>query len=211
MIERIPTTDLVTDPGLLAFFEHRVKRTADEFGLDRDGWPSPAVLHWRNSAPGRSIIPGNPSGCFIHLTRGADWHQARYQLAHEVTHCVLCPDHRPFEWVQEMFAVHVSIRALFEIGEDEYGKVALDRCCKETGEANLTTREMCEADLSVGYPDGLYPKAFAVGVQLVKVVGWEKLKRLGCLFDAYGKHDVSAWIADLPPEERDGVSAILEI
>ena len=210
MLEAIPTTDLVTDPELLDFFTLRVKRTADEFGLDREGWPSQAVLHWRDGPPGRSIIPGGTSGCLIHLSAGADWHQARYQLAHEVTHCVLCPDHRPFEWVQEMFAIHVSVRALFELGEIEYGEAALDQLLQEARDTGLTTQEMCEADLASGYPPGLYQTAFGVGVELMQSVGWKILKRLGCLFDARGKHDIPAWMEGLDRGEREAVRAILE-
>lgn len=211
MLEPIPTTNLITDPELLDFFNLRVKRTADEFGLDREGWPSQTVLHWRDGPPGRSIIPGDTSGCLIHLSEGADWHQARYQLAHEVTHCVLCPDHRPFEWVQEMFAIYVSIQALFELGETEYGQAALDQLFEEARDMRLTTQEMCEADLASGYPSGLYQTAFSVGAELMQSVGWRILKRLGCLFDARGKHDIPAWMAGLNQGEREAVRAILEV
>lgn len=131
-LEPIPTTDLITDPELLEFFEWRVRRTAEEFGLDRSGWPSQVVLHWRDGRPNRSIIPGNSSGVLIHLPNGADWHQARYLLAHEVTHAVLCPDHTAFDWVEEMFAVHVSVRAFFEMGEPEYGELAVQQLFKRS-------------------------------------------------------------------------------
>lgn len=207
--EEVPTTNLITDPDLLAFFEYRVERTASEFGLDRSGWPSQVVLHWRDGRPSRSIIPGDPSGCLIHLSQGADEFQARYQLAHEVTHAVLCPDHTAFDWVEEMFAVHVSVRALFEMGATDYAEIALEQLAREAQEVTLGTEELLEADLEAFCPAEIYPKAFGIGVEFIQAIGWANLKPLGCMFRADGKHDVHSWLANLSASERISAQRIL--
>ncbi|HET7589482.1 MAG TPA: hypothetical protein VFK14_04775 [Solirubrobacterales bacterium] len=211
MWESIPTAGRITDPDLLAFFERRVQRTAEEFELDREGWPSEARLHWHDGPPRRSIIPGDPSGCLIYLRRGIDWPHACFQLAHETTHSVLCPNHVVFEWVQEMFAIHVSLRALLEIDAGDYAEAAIEQFLREDQEASLTTAEMMEADLEQGYPPGLYPRAFLVGCELIEGVGWERVRPLGGLFDSRGKHDMSAWVETLDLDEAKVVQQILEL
>lgn len=167
------------------------------------------MLHWRNGRPGRQIIPGNPTGCLIYLSEGADWHQARYQLGHEVTHSVLLPNHTAFEWVQEMFAEHVSIRALIELGEQEYAEIAFAQLCQEAQAVTLTTEQMLAADLETNEPEGIYPKTFLVGLELIEAVSWEQLKPLARTFDAQGKHDVRAWLDSLDPEDQAAASRVL--
>lgn len=168
------------------------------------------MLHWRNGRPGRYIIPGNPTGCLIYLSQGADWHQARYQLGHEVTHAVLIPNHTAFEWVQEMFAEHVSIRALIELGEQAYAEVAISQRYQEAQEVTLTTEQMLAADLETSELEGIYPKTFMVGLELIEAVGWELLKPLARTFDARGKHDVQAWLASLDPTKQEAARHVLE-
>jgi len=108
-----------------------------------------------------------------------------------------------------MFAVHVSLRALFEMGSPDYGVTALEQLVAEADTVALATQEMIDADLEADYPDDLYPKVFSVGVELIEIVGWEQLKRLGCLFDEFGKHDVRAWVEELDVDEQDAVRRVL--
>ena len=97
----------------------------------------------------------------------------------------------------------------FELGETEYGEAALNQLFEEARDTRLTTQEMCEADLATDYPPELYQTAFIVGVELMEAVDWKTLKRLGCPFDARGKHDISAWMEGLNQGEREAVRAIL--
>jgi hypothetical protein len=209
MYEALPTTGAVEDPDLLEFAERRLRRTAEEFNLDREGWPSRFMLHWREGRPGRQIIPGNPTGCLIYLPEGADWHQAHYLLGHEITHAVLLPDHTAFEWVQEMFAQHVSIRALLELGEQAYAEIAITQLYQEADKAELTTEAMLSADLETEDPPGIYPKSWEVGTELMEAIGWEKVRPLARVFDDRGKHDVQAWLGSLPADDQAKARSVL--
>src|SRR3954452_6576516 len=82
--------ELVTDADFVAFMEHRIERTSEEFGIDSARFPRPVHLICRPGGDPEAIrLQGG--GCLIFLAHVEDWQRARYQLAHEVTHNVLSP------------------------------------------------------------------------------------------------------------------------
>jgi hypothetical protein len=207
--EPLPTDGAVEDADLLEFADHRLRRTAEEFDLDREGWPSQFMLYWHAGRSGRRIIPGDPPGCLIYLQEGADWHQAHYLLGHEITHAVLLPDRTAFDWVQEMFAQHCSIRGLLELGEQAYAKLAIDQLHKEAANSELTTEAMLVLDLEAEDVPGIYPKSFEVGAELIEAVSWAKMKPLARMFNEQGKHDVPGWVNSLDPEDQKAAEGVL--
>lgn len=202
-----PALSPVQDPELLGYLEHRIARTAEEFGVDPDAFPRPVLIVERpDGSPETRRFEGG--ACLIFITTTSDWHRARYQIAHEVVHNVLSPTVEPvFDWVQEMFAVHVAVRAMRELGEYRYvGR-------SEAGlweAARLMSREqMLNLDLRPPYPEGIYGQAFVTGCELIDQVGWERLKLLGTQMDESGRHDIAAWLKLLDERERESVGRVM--
>jgi hypothetical protein len=197
----------VTDPGLLAFMEHRIERTSEEFGIDPARFPRPTILLWRPDGPPENRrLPSGP--CLIFLKHIDDWHRARFQLAHEVTHGVLSPYVEPVhDWVQEMFTTHIANRAMRELGQHWYA----DRDESDAWEEAelLSLREIQELDLRPPYPKGLYGRAYVTGLGLIDQIGWERLKLLGVILDEAGRHDIPTWLDALEPREREAVERVL--
>jgi hypothetical protein len=59
---------------------------------------------------------------------------------------------------------------------------------------------------SMPYPLGMYGMAFVTGEQLLREVGWSKLKPLARSFDARGKPDVAGWKRSLSDEAREAIA-----
>lgn len=197
----------VTDPELLAFMEQRIERTSEEFGIDPARFPRPTLLLWRpNGPPETRRLPGG--ACLIFLKHIHDWHRARFQLAHEVTHGVLSPYEEPVhDWVQEMFATHIANRAMRELGQHWYADRDESNAWEEAKLLSLDA--MRTLDLKPVYPEGLYGRAYVTGLELIDQIGWERLKLLGSMLDETGRHDIPAWLDALEPHEREAASRVL--
>lgn len=197
----------VGDPELLDYLEQRIIRTAEEFNVDPGSFPRPVILIERpNGSPENIRLPGGP--CLIFITTTSDWHRARYQIAHEVVHGLLSPTvEAVFDWVQEMFAVHIAVRAMRELGEYQYVGRSEAGLWERSG---LLPRELMQAiDLQHTYPDGLYGQAFVTGCELIDQIGWERLKLLGTQMNKAGRHDIPLWLELLDKREQAAVRRVL--
>jgi len=141
------------------------------------------------------------------VTAGEDRpQQARYQISHEVVHGVLSPKVPIFDWVQEMFATYVAVRAMEEAGHWEY---AADEKARLLAGADQLEFESVQ-NLTFPFPEGTHELAFRIGCRLVEVVGWESLKQLGTMIDEQStKHDLGRWVDGLDPDDREAVTRIL--
>jgi hypothetical protein len=147
------------------------------------------------------------SGFVIFVTAGEDRpQQARYQISHEVVHGVLSPRAPIFDWVQEMFATYIAVRAMEEAGHWEY---AAEEKASLQAEADQFGFESVQ-DLSLPYPEGTHALTFQIGCRLVEAVGWERLKQLGTMIDEQrARHDLGRWVGDLDRSDREVVTRIL--
>lgn len=197
--------ELLTDERLVGFMEQRILRTAQEFGLNPLSFPRPVLLVRR--AEGTQCHYLQP-GFIIFVSAGEDRpQQARYQIAHEVVHGVLSPRVPVFDWVQEMFATHIAVRAMEEAGHWEYA--ANEKASLLAGSDQLALEST--QDLSLPFPPGTHELAFQIGCRLVEVVGWERLKQLGTMLDEQSaKHDLRHWVDGLDPGDRKLVGGMFE-
>src|SRR5437870_12600822 len=97
------------DVDLNAFLARQVRWTCTEFNLSFFSAFSEVRLEWGEQPefrPADGILPPT-----IVLSRHEpDWWRVRYQVAHEVFHCVCTPP-RTFHWSHELFAVESAVRA----------------------------------------------------------------------------------------------------
>lgn len=196
--------ELLTDERLVGFMEQRILRTAQEFGLDPWSFPRPVSLVRRPEGTQCHYLR---PGFVIFVTAGEDRpQQARYQISHEVVHGVLSPHAPVFDWVQEMFAVYIAVKAMEEAGHWEY---AADEKASLQVEADQLQFESIQ-NLSLPYPEGTHALAFRTGCRLVEAVGWERLKQLGTMIDEQSAgHDLRRWVSDLDRSDREVVLRIL--
>lgn len=196
--------ELLTDERLVGFTEQRILRTAQEFGLDPQSFPRPVSLVRRSEGTQCHYLQ---PGFIIFVTAGEDRpQQARYQISHEVVHGVLSPQTPIFDWVQEMFATYIAVKAMEEAGHWEY---AAGEKASLQAKADQLEFESVQ-NLSLPYPEGTYALAFQIGCHLVEAVGWECLKQLGTMIDEQGvRHDLGRWVGDLDRSEREVVTRIL--
>jgi hypothetical protein len=197
--------ELLTDERLVGFMEQRILRTAQEFGLDPLSFPRPVSIVRRSEGTQCHYLQ---PGFVIYVTAGEDRpQQARYQIAHEVVHGVLSPQGPIFDWVQEMFATHIAVRAVEEAGHWEYAAGEKARLLGGAGQLKFESLQ----DLMLPYPSGTHELAFQIGYRLVEVVGWERLKRLGTMLDEQNsKHDLRRWADGLDAGDRGQVMGIFE-
>jgi hypothetical protein len=200
----------IKDPAFLAFLEHRIQRTAEDFDLDPAHFPRPVILIWRPDGPPMCVpLPTAPPGCLIFIQHMEDWWRARYQLSHEVVHALLCPDRAAFDWVQEMLATYIAVKAMHELGEYDYA-IREEARLKQLSE-EMPIQRVRELDLTEDYPPSVYGRVFMVASELEEAVGWEQLKRLGRMFDEQGKHNLFGWLDSLEEQERVVSARILEL
>jgi hypothetical protein len=194
----------LTDERLVGFTEQRILRTAQEFGLDPQSFPRPVLMVRRSEGTQCHYL--NP-GFIIFVTAGEDRpQQARYQISHEVVHGVLSPHGPIFDWVQEMFATYIAVKAMEEAGHWEY---AADEKASLLAKADQLELETVQ-NLTLPFPEGTHALAFQIGCRLKEAVGWERLKQLGTMIDEQGaKHDLERWVGGLDPDGRDAVKRIL--
>jgi len=196
--------ELLTDERLVGFMEQRILRTAQEFGIDPQSFPRPVSLVRRPEGTQCHYLR---PGFIIFVTAEEDRpQQARYQISHEVVHGVLSPEVPIFDWVQEMFATHIAVRAMEEAGHREY---AAGERASLLARANQLGLESVQ-NLTLPFPDGTHELAFRIGCRLVEVVGWERLKQLGTMIDEQSaRHDLGRWAGGLDPDDREAVTRIL--
>jgi hypothetical protein len=183
------------DDEVVAFLAERARRTAEEFGKQPG---EPLVLAWGERPELRAAAGGRATILVAH--EGADWWRIRYQIAHEVFHCVCGP--RVLHWTHEFFAVDMAIRAMAAIGELDYARRNIEGLTKAADLLPLSTMLVTPVG---DYPPGLHARAWLSGRQLTGAVGWVRMKLLADRFDADGKPDLVGWIRSLPLPERSGV------
>jgi hypothetical protein len=196
--------ELLQDERLVGFTEQRILRTAQEFGLDSRSFPRPVLLVRRPKGTQCHYLQ---PGFVIFVTAGEDRpQQARYQISHEVVHGVLSPCAPVFDWVQEMFATYIAVKAMEEAGHWEY---AAEEKASLQAEADQLEFESVQ-DLSLPYPEGTHALTFQIGCRLVEAVGWERLKQLGTMIDEQrARHDLGRWVGYLDRSDREVVTRIL--
>jgi hypothetical protein len=189
------------DGEAAAFLVERVRHTAAEFGTAVDEIP---VLEW-GEVPQLDVRRVGAGAAILVARAGADWWRIRYQIAHEVFHWVCGP--RVFHWTHEMLAVETALRAMRELGEDDYARRNIDALVAEADCLSLAT--MLTTPVVPGPLPGLYGRAWVTGACLVEAVGWERLKLLAGSFDANGNPDVASWLRALPDPARSRAEAVL--
>jgi len=196
--------ELLTDERLVGFMEQRILRTAQEFGLDPSSFPRPVLLIRRSEGTQCHYLQ---PGFIIFVTAGEDRpQQARYQISHEVVHGALSPQAPIFDWVQEMFATYIAVRALEESGHWDYAAGEKESFLAKADQLEFESVQ----NLALPYPEGTHALAFGIGCRLVDAVGWERLKQLGTMIDERrAKHDLGRWVDSLDPDEREAVTKIL--
>lgn len=194
----------LTDERLVGFMEQRILRTAQEFGLDPQSFPRPVSLVRRPEGTQCHYLQ---PGFVILVTAGEDRpQQARYQISHEVVHGVLSPHMPIFDWVQEMFATYIAVKAMEEAGHWEYA--ADEKASLLTKSDQLEFEEV--QNLTLPYPQGTHALVFQIGCRLVEAVGWECLKQLGTMIDEQGaRHDLGRWVGGLDRNDHEAVTRIL--
>lgn len=150
--------ELLTDERLVGFTEQRILRTAQEFGLDPESFPRPVSLVRRPEGTQCHYLR---PGFIIFVTAGEDRpQQVRYQISHEVVHGVLSPRVPIFDWVQEMFATYIAIRAMEEAEHWEY---AAGERASLLARADQLEFESVQ-NLTLPFPDGLMSWHFGSAV-----------------------------------------------
>jgi hypothetical protein len=142
----------------------------------------------------------------IYLGRDSDRWQLMYSGSHEIFHRVCSGGKNALHWVDEMFAVLFSLLFLERIGETvhaERNRIGLIE------DAQLISREELLATVRGPLPDGFYGRAYVLGEELRRIVGWQTLKRLAGLRSADGFPDVGSWLTSLAPADRDTVDDLL--
>lgn len=216
---QVPQTEQpINSPELLAYFRQRLQRTAEDFALPPVS-PEPLVLIERpGGPPERRPLASSPPGCLIFIASPNHFSCARYELAHEATHETLSHGTTTLDWVQEMFAEYIALKAVHELEEStpkefagQYGAYAKAR--EEEHRRNapcLPLQTLRKTDLAVEYPDCTYARAFVTAEGLVDAIGWDALSSLGSMFNAAHKHDIAAWLRSLNSGPREAATLILD-
>jgi hypothetical protein len=192
------------DSHVVTFLSECGARIAGEFGRDligeatpRVGWGERPEFRWRTADADATIIVDRHE---------PDWWRIRYQIAHEVFHW-LCTPPRIFHWTHELFAVETAVRAMEELGEQDYVKRATAEL-RDAAEA-LALDHMLTTQLSTPYPHGLYGRAWLAGGELTAAIGWDRLKPLAHSFDESGAPSLQGWIRSLDHSEQKAVEEVL--
>ncbi|HET9676011.1 MAG TPA: hypothetical protein VFP21_00740 [Solirubrobacterales bacterium] len=142
-----------------------------EFGVPADGVD---VVVWLGESP-ETVFEKHLDRFNIYLGRGSDRWQYMYSGSHEAFHRVCSHGKNASHWVDEMFAVMFSLLYLERIGEVDHAdrnRIGL------VEQASLISREEMLNVVSGSLPDGLYGRAYLVGEELRRILGWAALKSL---------------------------------
>lgn len=173
-----------------------------EFGVLADGLD--AVV-WLGDCP-ETVFEKHLNRFNIYLDRRSDRWQYMYSGSHEAFHRVCSEGKNASHWVDEMFAVMFSLLYLEHIGEVGHADRNRSGLLEQ---ASLVSRKEMLGVVGGPLPDGLYGRAYLVGEELRKVLGWAALKSLAVTRIPDGTPDLEGWLGSLPIEARVAAARIV--
>jgi hypothetical protein len=201
----------VTDPELLAYFEHCVEFHRRELPRNPEEQPPRFDVVLSDDQPQYRVRERR-----IILQRGSNWWQLRSQAGHEVFHWWATPGAGDiYHWSHELIAQEMSIRCIESASlrpreglksPDEYIRATEDQYRAEAGSTSL--QKMLTTAITPPY-EWVRGRAFVTGRELESSVGWGHLKNLATYFTDEQVPDVRRWLADLPRPDRRRAMRVL--
>jgi hypothetical protein len=153
---------------------------------------------WLGDGP-EAVFEKDLDAFHIYLGRDSDWLVYCYSGSHEAFHRACSPCREKGHWVDEVLAVHFSLRYLREIGFEDHAvinEVSLRR------QSYICPRSEVMSPDGPGSRDDRYGAFFSIGQSLIEVVGWEGLVALNRFRDPDGRPEPDRWVASLSDETR---------
>lgn len=192
----------LVDPELCDLVHEAVGRARELFGVADDDRETRV---WLGDDP-ETVLEADLKTYHVYLGRDSNWLQYCYSGAHEALHRACSPCDGTGHWVDELLAVHFSLRYLREIGLSDHA--ALNELNLETASSRCP-RHVALSDEGRSYPDGYYGACFVLGRELIEATGWDGLVELNRARDEEGHPEPDRWINGLEDEIREEVERIL--
>jgi hypothetical protein len=133
--------------------------------------------------------------------------QAVYQLAHAATYAAVSETGR-HTWVDEMLAMRFAVHVMEQVDP----RYAAQTIADIEAAAALPVSELLEVDLDAepeSPAEGFYERAWLVGRDLERALGWPTVRRLARPLEPRQLADVDTWLAELDDDQRAAAHSIL--